>query len=129
MKSEKYKICAVVQILETIRFILFRDESFTRCQSNIQICNDSFTRGQSNMRRLIYERSVKYATIHLREVSQICDDNSFTRGQPLISVTGHWRSLSYDNFRACKKGTKFCGWDRTGMPPFYTWVHLCEYYN
>ena len=32
-----------VQILETIRFILFRD--------------DSFTRGQSNMRRFIYERS------------------------------------------------------------------------
>ena len=39
----KYKIGAAVQILETIRFILFRD--------------DSFTRGQSNMRWFIYERS------------------------------------------------------------------------
>ena len=31
-------------------------------------------------------RVEKYAS----QVSQICDD-SFTRGQPLISVTGHWR--------------------------------------
>ena len=37
------KIGAAVQILETFRFIFFRD--------------DSFTRGQSNMRRFIYERS------------------------------------------------------------------------
>ena len=35
---------AAVQILETIRFILF--------------CDDSFTRGQSNMRRFIYKRSL-----------------------------------------------------------------------
>ena len=35
-----------------------------------------------------------FATIYLREVSQICYD-SFTRGQPPISVTGHWRILSY----------------------------------
>ena len=43
-RVEKYKIGAVVaQILETIRFILFRD--------------DLFTRGQSNMRRFINERS------------------------------------------------------------------------
>ena len=34
------------------------------------------------MRRLIYERSLKYATIHLRS-------------QPPISVTGHLRILSY----------------------------------
>ena len=33
-------------------------------------------------------------TIHLREVSQICDD-SFTRGQPPLPVTGHWRIPSY----------------------------------
>ena len=39
-RVEKYKIGAAVQIFETIRFIEFR-----------------------------YERSVKYATIHLREVS------------------------------------------------------------
>ena len=40
----KYKIgAAAVQILEAIRFILFRD--------------DSFTRGQSNMRRFTYEKS------------------------------------------------------------------------
>ena len=45
-RVEKYKIGAAVQILETFRFILFRDDSFTR-------------------------------------------------GQPPISVTGHWRSLSY----------------------------------
>ena len=31
--------------------------------------------------------------IHLWEVSQILDD-SFTRGQSPISVTGHWRILS-----------------------------------
>ena len=43
---EKYKIGAVVQILEAMRFILFRDDSFTRAQ-------------------------------------------------PPISVTGHWRILSY----------------------------------
>ena len=43
-RVEKYKIgAAAVQILETTRFILFRDDSFTR--------------------------SVKYATILLREVS------------------------------------------------------------
>ena len=41
--EEKYKIDAVGQILETICFIQFRD--------------DSFTRGQTNMRRFIYERS------------------------------------------------------------------------
>ena len=41
-RVEKYKIGAAVQILETIRFITFRD--------------DTFTRGQSNMRRFIYER-------------------------------------------------------------------------
>ena len=35
-----------------------------------------------------------FVPIRLREVSQICDD-SFTRGQPLISVTGQWRILSY----------------------------------
>ena len=34
-----------------------------------------------------------FTTIHLREVSQICDD-PFTRGQPPISVTGQWRILS-----------------------------------
>ena len=39
----KYKIGAAVQILETNRFILFR--------------GDSFTRGQSNIRRFFYERS------------------------------------------------------------------------
>ena len=42
--KEKYKIGAVGQILETIRFIPFRD--------------DLFMRGQSNIRRFIYERSV-----------------------------------------------------------------------
>ena len=45
-RVEKYKIGAAVQTLETIRFILFRDDSFTR-------------------------------------------------GQPPISVTGHWLILSY----------------------------------
>ena len=47
-RVEKYKIvaAAAVRILETIRFIIFRA-------------------------------------------------NSFMRGQPLISVTGHWRNLSY----------------------------------
>ena len=39
-------------------------------------------------------RFFHFTTIHLREVSQICDD-SFTRGQPPISVAGHWRILSY----------------------------------
>ena len=39
----KYKTGAVVRILATIRFILFHA--------------DSFTRGQSNMRRFIFERS------------------------------------------------------------------------
>ena len=29
-RVEKYKIGTAVQILETIRFILFRDDSFTR---------------------------------------------------------------------------------------------------
>ena len=43
---EKYKISAAVYVLETICFILFRDDSFTR-------------------------------------------------GQPPISMTGHWRILSY----------------------------------
>ena len=42
--EEKYKIGAVGQILETIRFIPFRD--------------DSIMRGQSNIRRFIYETSV-----------------------------------------------------------------------
>ena len=56
-RVEKYKIGAAVQILETIRFILFLDD--------------------------------------LLEVSQLCDDGSFTTGQPPISVTGHWRILSY----------------------------------
>ena len=42
--EEKYKIGAVGQIIETIRFILFRDDSFTRGQS---IFDDSVTRGQS----------------------------------------------------------------------------------
>ena len=41
-RVEKYKIGAALQILETIRFILFRDD--------------------------IYEKLVKYSTIHLREV-------------------------------------------------------------
>ena len=39
-------------------------------------------------------RFILLATIHLRELIQICDD-SFTRDQPPISVTGHWRILSY----------------------------------
>ena len=42
-RVEKYKIGAAVQILETIRFILFGD--------------DSFMKGQSNIWRFIYERS------------------------------------------------------------------------
>ena len=42
--EEKYKIGAVGQIIETIRFILF--------------CDNSFTRGQSNIRRFSHERSV-----------------------------------------------------------------------
>ena len=42
-RGEKYKIGAAVQTLETIRFILFRD--------------DSFTRGTSNKRRFIYKSS------------------------------------------------------------------------
>ena len=29
-------------------------------------------------------------------------------------------------FRACKKGTKFCGWDRH-MPAFHHWQHLCRF--
>ena len=29
-------------------------------------------------------------------------------------------------FRACKKGTKFCGWDRH-MPAFHHWQHLCKF--
>ena len=58
-----------------------------------------------------------FATIHLREVSQIFD-NSFTRGQPPISVTGHWRILSC----ACKEyGPPFrirshCGFVVLGKP-------------
>ena len=40
-------------------------------------------------------RFIYFATIHLREDSQICDD-SFTRGKPPIYVTGHcWHILSY----------------------------------
>ena len=60
------------------------------------------------MRRFIYERSVKYvtihlrevsqifkyATIHLREVSQICDD-SFTRGQSNMRRFIYERSVKY----------------------------------
>ena len=42
-----------------------------------------------------------FATIHFPEVSQICDD-SFTRGQPLISVTCHWRILSYIDYIYCR---------------------------
>ena len=42
-RVEKYKIGAAVQILETVRFIIFRV--------------DSLTKGQSNIRRFIYERS------------------------------------------------------------------------
>ena len=42
--EERYKIGAVGQNLETIGFIPFRD--------------DSIMRGQSNIRRFIYERSV-----------------------------------------------------------------------
>ena len=34
-------------------------------------------------------------TIHLQEVCQICDD-SFSRGQPPISMPGHWRIFSYE---------------------------------
>ena len=33
--------------------------------------------------------------------------------------------LGRRSFRACKKGTKFCGWHRE-MPNFYQWRHLCE---
>ena len=43
-RVEKYNTYAAVHILVTICFISFRD--------------DSFTRGQSNLRRFIYERSV-----------------------------------------------------------------------
>ena len=42
-RGEKYKIGAAVPIWDYISFILFR--------------NDSFKKGQSNMRRFIYERS------------------------------------------------------------------------
>ena len=49
---------AAVQILETIRFYFI-------------------------LRRFIYERSVKHATIHLQE------------------VTGHWRILSYSRICQC----------------------------
>ena len=42
-RVEKNKICVAVQSLETIRFILFRD--------------DPFMSGKSNVRRFIYERS------------------------------------------------------------------------
>ena len=38
--------------------------------------------------------TIRFSLFHLREVSQIFDD-SFTRGQPPISVTGHLRILSY----------------------------------
>ena len=31
-------------------------------------------------------------------------------------------------FRGCKKGTKFCGWNRA-MPDFYQWIHMCKTYN
>ena len=63
--EEKYKIGAVGKILETIRFIPFRD--------------DSFTRGQSNIRRFIYERSVAnirdwslaYSFICLKKTEQL----------------------------------------------------------
>ena len=44
IRVEKYNTCAAVQILVAICFISFRD--------------DSFTRGQSNLRRFMYERSV-----------------------------------------------------------------------
>ncbi|XP_023336040.1 uncharacterized protein LOC111707216 [Eurytemora carolleeae] len=36
--------------------------------------------------------------------------------------------LGRRGFRACKKGTVYCGWDRF-MPPFYTWRHLCLVYD
>ena len=58
--EEKYKIGAVGQILETIRFILFRDGSFTR--------------GQSNIRRFIYERSVDNIRDWSLAYSFICED-------------------------------------------------------
>ena len=35
-RVEKYKIGAAIQILETIRLILFRDEPFTTGQSKMQ---------------------------------------------------------------------------------------------
>ena len=43
-----------------------------------------------------------FATIHIREVSHKYND-SFTIGQPTISVTGHWRIHSYS-----KKGEPSC---------------------
>ena len=43
-RVEKYNTCVAIQILVSICFISFRD--------------DSFTRGPSNLRRFIYERSV-----------------------------------------------------------------------
>ena len=60
---EKYKIGAAVKISVTIRFISFR--------------YDTFTRGQSNMRRFIYERSatnirdwsLAYSFIHISRQS------------------------------------------------------------
>ena len=42
-RVEKYNTCAAIQIIVTICFISF--------------CDDSFTWGKSNLRRLIYERS------------------------------------------------------------------------
>ena len=51
-RVEKYKIGAAIQILETIHLILFH--------------NDSLARGQSNMRRFIYESS---ATNSIRDWS------------------------------------------------------------
>ena len=48
-----------------------------------------------------------FATIHLREeVSQICDV-PLTRGQPPISLTGHWRILSYTEMKSNQKFASF----------------------
>ena len=55
-----------------------------------------------------------FATIHLREVRQICDD-LFTRVQPPSSVTGHWRILSFVKIN-----------DKVGLPILYMQQHFCQ---
>ena len=85
LRIEKYKIgAAAFQILETICFILFRDGSFTR--------------GQSNVRRFIYERSATNIRDCSLAYSFICK-NQFGK------IAGMWKD--FEKYPLKEKKGKF----------------------